>query len=62
VQNDILFSALLGVSRQGEFENTGKEIEYVCKKTPGKYFFGGGVAFRVDLLTFCSFGFFCCVG
>jgi hypothetical protein len=32
-------SAFLGVSRQGEFENTRKQIEYVSKKTPGKYFF-----------------------
>jgi hypothetical protein len=35
------FTAFLGVSRQGEFENTRKKIEYVSKKSPGKYFFGG---------------------
>jgi hypothetical protein len=35
------FSAFLGVSRQGDFENTRKKIEHVSKKSPGKYFFAG---------------------
>jgi hypothetical protein len=35
----VRFWAFLG---KGEFENTRKKIEYVSKKSPGKYFFGGG--------------------
>jgi hypothetical protein len=35
------FSAFLGVSRQGDFENTRKKIEYVSKKSPGKSLLGG---------------------
>jgi hypothetical protein len=35
-------STFLGASRQGEFENTRKKIEYVSKKkSPGKIFSGG---------------------
>jgi hypothetical protein len=34
----IFFSAFLGVSRQGEFENTRKIIEYVSKKITGEIF------------------------
>jgi hypothetical protein len=49
-----LKSAFLGVSRQGEFENTRNKIEYV------KYFFGGGIfsGFRVIFFNFFSFQFF----
>jgi hypothetical protein len=32
----------LGVSRQGEFENTAGEIKYISKKKPGNIFSGGG--------------------
>jgi hypothetical protein len=35
------FSAFLGVSRQGEFENTRKKLSTFQKKSPGKCFFGG---------------------
>jgi hypothetical protein len=38
-------SAFLGVSRQGEFENTRKKIEYVSKKITGETFFRGGGIF-----------------
>jgi hypothetical protein len=34
------FSAFLGVSRQGEFENTRKKNEYVSKKITGEIFLG----------------------
>jgi hypothetical protein len=36
------FSAFLGVSRQGEFENTRKIIECVSKKIAREMFFRGG--------------------
>jgi hypothetical protein len=39
------FSAFLGVSPQGEFENTRKKIEYVSKKITGEIFFSGGNCF-----------------
>jgi hypothetical protein len=42
------FSAFLGVSRQGEFENTRKKIEYVSKKIAGEIFFRGGKFFPGD--------------
>jgi hypothetical protein len=42
------FSAFLGVSRQGEFENTRKKIEYVSKKITGEIFFRGGIFFPGD--------------
>jgi hypothetical protein len=53
----IFFSAFLGVSRQGEFENTRKKLSTFQKNSPGKYFFGGGGFFRVDFFDF--FSFFC---
>jgi hypothetical protein len=50
-----LFSAFLGVSRQGDFENT--EIVFgAFPNPPGKYFFGGQYFFRVDFFSF-SFDF-----
>jgi hypothetical protein len=39
------FSAFLGVSRQGDFENTRKKIEYVSKQITGEIFFWGGIFF-----------------
>jgi hypothetical protein len=41
------FSAFLGVSRQGKFENTRKKFEYVSKKITGEIFFRGGGFFVV---------------
>jgi hypothetical protein len=42
----------LGVSRQGEFENTRKLFEYVSKqKSPGKYFFVLGEFFEFLFLS-----------
>jgi hypothetical protein len=38
----LFFSAFLGVSRQGEFENTRKKLSTFQKDSPGKYFSGGG--------------------
>jgi hypothetical protein len=54
------FSAFLGVSRQGEFENENTRffLSTFHKNSPGKYFFGGGFFFRVDFLTFFPFDFF----
>ena len=43
VRTFFFFSAFLGVSRQGEFENTENIFEYVSKKNTGKYFFGGEI-------------------
>jgi hypothetical protein len=54
----IFYRSFLGVSRQGEFENTRKKVEYVSKKSPGKYFFGGGGNFWVIFLTSFPFDFF----
>jgi hypothetical protein len=56
-------SAFLGVSRQGDFENTGGGNEYVSKKNTGEIFFPGGIFFS-DELSFDSFyfDFLCCVG
>jgi hypothetical protein len=53
-------SAFLGVSRQGEFENTRKQIEYVSKKCTREIFFRGGGDFFSGggFLTFFSFDFF----
>jgi hypothetical protein len=56
------FSAFLGASRQGEFENTRKQIECVSKKITrkgfvGEIFFPGGPP-----PPFFPFDFFCCVG
>jgi hypothetical protein len=48
----------LGVSRQGEFENTRKEIEYVSENFTREICFRGGG----DFLTFVPFRLFCCVG
>jgi hypothetical protein len=48
----ICFSAFLGVSRQGEFENTRKKLSTFQKNSPGKYFFGGGIFFRGDFFDF----------
>jgi hypothetical protein len=45
---NIFFSAFLGVSRQGEFENTRKEIEYVSKKNHRGNIFSGGNFFPGD--------------
>jgi hypothetical protein len=39
------FSAFLGVSRQGDFENTRKKIEYVSKKNHRGNIFLGGIFF-----------------
>jgi hypothetical protein len=39
------FSAFLGVSWQGEFENTRKQFEYVSKQNTGEIFFRGGIFF-----------------
>jgi hypothetical protein len=49
----------LGVSRQGEFENTRNKLSTFQKNSPGKYFFGfRGVFSGVFFLTFFSFVFF----
>jgi hypothetical protein len=57
------FSAFLGVSRQGEFENTRIFFEYVSKKNHrGNIFPGGGIFFWVIFLNSFSFRIFCCVG
>jgi hypothetical protein len=40
--NIYIFCVFLGVSRQGEFENTGGKCEYVSKKITEKIFFRGG--------------------
>jgi hypothetical protein len=56
---NFFFSAFLGVSRQGEFENTRKQIEYVSKKNHrGNIFSGGGFLFWVNFLTSFPSGFF----
>jgi hypothetical protein len=65
-KNTYLFfflSAFLGVSRQGEFENTRKKIEYISKKNTGEIFFRRGNFFPGGfvLLLFLSI-FCCCVG
>ena len=39
------FSAFLGVSRQGEFENTRKKLSTFQKKNTGEIFFGGRTFF-----------------
>jgi hypothetical protein len=52
----ISFSAFLGVSRRGEFENTRKKIEYVSKKNHrGNIFL---IFFLGDFFNFFSFRFF----
>jgi hypothetical protein len=47
--------------RQGEFENSVKQIEHVAKKTPEKLFFGG-IFFWVGFVLFFSFDSLPCVG
>jgi hypothetical protein len=42
----------LGVSRQGELENTRKMFEYVSKKITGEMFFRGGNFFLGDFFKF----------
>jgi hypothetical protein len=54
----IFFSAFLGVSRQGEFENTRNFLSTFQKKKPGKYFFRGKIFFLGDFSTFFPFDFF----
>jgi hypothetical protein len=49
-------SAFLGVSRQGEFENTRG------KKTPGNYFPGGAAFFLGVFFLLLFLSIFCCVG
>jgi hypothetical protein len=55
-------SAFLGVSRQGEFENTRKKNEYVSKKKHRGNIFRGAHFFLGVFFNFFSFRFFCCVG
>jgi hypothetical protein len=51
--------AFLGVSRQGEFENTRKKFEYVSEKfTTGNIFSGEDFFSGWICLTFFSFDFF----
>jgi hypothetical protein len=54
----LFFSAFLDVSRQGEFENTRKKIEYVSKKITGEIFFRGGIFFPGEFFASFSFRFF----
>jgi hypothetical protein len=56
--SSFFLSAFLGVSRQGEFENTRKNLSTFPKNSLGKYFFGGAFFFRGDFSPFFSFGFF----
>jgi hypothetical protein len=62
VRTFFFLSAFLGVSRQGEFENTREKNEYVSKKNTGEIFFRGGIVFWANVFNFFSFRFFCCVG
>jgi hypothetical protein len=48
----------LGVSRQGEFENTRKQIECVSKRLAGEIFFRGEIFFPGIFLTFFLSDFF----
>jgi hypothetical protein len=48
----VRFWAFLGVARQGEFENTGKQLRRFQKFHRGNIFSGGGYFFRVDFVTF----------
>jgi hypothetical protein len=51
--SSFFLSAFLGVSRQGEFENTRQKFECVSKNFTGEIFFrGGGGLFRVDFPDF----------
>jgi hypothetical protein len=50
-----VFSAVLGVSWQGEFENTGGGLSAFPQSPPGKHFFGGwgglgGIFWSLDFL------------
>jgi hypothetical protein len=45
----LFFSAFLGVSQQGEFENKRKKIEYVSKKITGEIFFRVALVQRLSV-------------
>jgi hypothetical protein len=48
----LFFSTYLGVSRQGEFENTGTKLSTFLKSSPGKNFSGVGISFTFFLPNF----------
>jgi hypothetical protein len=55
----VRFWAFLG---KGSSKTREKKLSACQKKSPGKYFFGGGIFFWVIFFNSFSFRFFCCVG